>query len=216
MKNIFDGDNKFNRFMTKVFDLCLLNLLTFICSLPIITAGAAMTAFHTIMRKMQSDEDGEILSSYIKEFKTNLKGSFSGWLVLAALYIVFLADLLIAMKSNSGNKGIYIGIYAFIVAFCFGLSSWYFSIRAMFDEKAMNSLKNALGLSIVNAPLTIVMGGVTVAVMWLCLNNPFFVGLIPVCIIGIVEFPKVYFITKKLEKFIEDKADNNVESVSAD
>jgi hypothetical protein len=67
------GDNIYNRLMTKIFDLCLLSILTTICCLPILTAGSALTSMYAVMMKMSKNIEGTIISSYFKEFKSNLK-----------------------------------------------------------------------------------------------------------------------------------------------
>ena len=44
MKSLFNLDNPVMQFLSRVADIMLLNMLTLVCSLPIITAGAALSA----------------------------------------------------------------------------------------------------------------------------------------------------------------------------
>lgn len=44
MDRFFSMDNKFFTFMGKVADLCILNIVCLICCIPIVTAGASITA----------------------------------------------------------------------------------------------------------------------------------------------------------------------------
>ena len=46
MGRFFNMDNKFFVFMGKIADLCMLNLLCIICCIPIVTAGASLTALY--------------------------------------------------------------------------------------------------------------------------------------------------------------------------
>ena len=44
MGRFFSMDNKFFTFMNKVADLCILNIICLVCCIPIVTAGASITA----------------------------------------------------------------------------------------------------------------------------------------------------------------------------
>jgi hypothetical protein len=74
----------YNRAMTKVFDLCLLSILTAICCIPIVTIGAAVSAMYAVMMKMSKNIEGPIIASYFKELKQNLKGSIPGSVIFMA------------------------------------------------------------------------------------------------------------------------------------
>ena len=56
MGRIFDMDNKFFWFMSKVADLCILNIICVVCCIPIITAGASITAMYYVTLKMLRNE----------------------------------------------------------------------------------------------------------------------------------------------------------------
>ena len=73
MGRIFSLDSPLFSFLNKVADLILLNILTMICCLPIITIGASMTALHYVVLKMVRDEESYIVRSYFKSFRQNFK-----------------------------------------------------------------------------------------------------------------------------------------------
>ena len=50
--DLFNQDNAFNRVMTRIFDLALLNILWTVCCLPVITIGASSIALYTVTLKM--------------------------------------------------------------------------------------------------------------------------------------------------------------------
>ena len=80
MGRIFSLDSPLFSFLNKVADLILLNILTMICCLPIITIGASMTALHYVVLKMVRDEESYIVRSYFKSFRQNFKQATSGML----------------------------------------------------------------------------------------------------------------------------------------
>ena len=60
MKWFFDMDNPVMRTLSMLADIVILNLLTLFCSLPIITAGAAVTALNDACIRLVRMEDGEL------------------------------------------------------------------------------------------------------------------------------------------------------------
>lgn len=65
MGKFFDIDSPLMQFLNKVADLMLLNLLTLICCIPLITAGAALTAAHYVVLKMRRNEEGYIAKDFL-------------------------------------------------------------------------------------------------------------------------------------------------------
>ena len=57
------------RALSDLFTLLKLNLLTLLCCLPLVTAGAALTALHYCLLKMLDQEEGKILPMYFGQFK---------------------------------------------------------------------------------------------------------------------------------------------------
>lgn len=76
--SFFNLDSPVMRFLTKVADLIILNILFLICCIPIVTIGAASTALYTVTMKSVRDEESYVIRSYFKAFKDNFKiGTFS-------------------------------------------------------------------------------------------------------------------------------------------
>ena len=55
--SIFEEGSPFQGFLNKVTDLLILNLVTLLLCLPVITAGAALTAMHYVLLKMGREEE---------------------------------------------------------------------------------------------------------------------------------------------------------------
>ena len=51
-------DNGFFRTLGKLADLMILNILFIVCSIPIFTIGASLTAMYYVTLKMAENEDG--------------------------------------------------------------------------------------------------------------------------------------------------------------
>ena len=65
----------------KVTDLIVLNILTILLSVPVITAGAALTSLYDATWRIIQDE-GVVYRSYFVSFKTNFKKSTLLWLII--------------------------------------------------------------------------------------------------------------------------------------
>ena len=71
MHNLLNPDNRVMRLITKIADSVFLNLLWFVFSLPIVTAGAATTALFDVTLHMVNDEEGGIFRDFRKSFRSS-------------------------------------------------------------------------------------------------------------------------------------------------
>ena len=69
MDRIFNMDNKFFTFMSRVADLIILNLLFLLCCIPIVTIGPAITAMYYVTMKMVRNEESYIARSSLNPLK---------------------------------------------------------------------------------------------------------------------------------------------------
>ena len=67
-QGLFNYDNPVWRFIGKLGDLVLLNLLWLICCIPVFTAGAATTAVYYVTLKLVRDDDGSTIKSFFHSF----------------------------------------------------------------------------------------------------------------------------------------------------
>lgn len=81
----FSYDSKFSRLMMKVASCCYLNLLWVLCSLPILTMGAATTALYAVSLKLVREEDPSLTQEFFRSFRQNFKQSTVIWLILLAV-----------------------------------------------------------------------------------------------------------------------------------
>ena len=93
MRNFFNIDNPFFRFLSQMADLMILNFLFILCSLPFFTAGASLCALFYVLFKMRENEEGYIARSFFKAFKENFKKGTVIWLIMLLLGLIFRQDL---------------------------------------------------------------------------------------------------------------------------
>ena len=68
----FNLDSPLMKFLSRMTDILWLNILTVVCSIPIVTAGASFTALHYVCLKMVRDEEGYITKDFFKSFKREI------------------------------------------------------------------------------------------------------------------------------------------------
>ena len=138
----FGYDGPIMSFLSRVADILILNVLTLIFSIPLITIGAATTAAHYTALKMRREE-GHVLSCFWKSFKENLKQSTGIWLIFAVYGLLSLVSYNIA-TNMSGTMGTLVQgvIMATLVLSAF-LYVWVMPLQARFINPIKGTFKNA-------------------------------------------------------------------------
>ena len=166
MWRIFDMENPVMRALAAACDLLLLNLLTLLCCLPVLTAGAAITALNDMVIRMVRQEDEYIVRPYFRSFKDNLKQGTLLWLLvlLAAALLGF--DYLAALSYLPMLR---VGILA-ISLIVFAVVLYAFALLARYENSLRATLRNAAVLSVAYFPRTLGMLAATVLFWALCLR----------------------------------------------
>ncbi len=203
--DFFAGDNIYNRVMTKVFDLCLLSIITTICCIPLFTVGAAFTAMYSVMMKMGNNIEGPIVSSYIKEFKQNIKGSIAGSTVIVIGVLLLCFDLSAWTQNEVYGRSLFYGLTIAVIIMFVAVCDWYLALRARFVEGVLQAFENAFRFAIVFLPITLVCGIYTILSIWVIMKYAFLLLFFPLAGFALVFYPKALLIGGRIDKYIEDK-----------
>lgn len=154
---IFNLDSPLMVFLGKVADLMIINILTMLLCIPIITIGPAFTAAHYVCLKMIRNEECYIVRSYFKSFKQNFKQATIIWLLILVSVLILGGDFYIITKSGlEFNKVLKIAIIVVGVVILM-VTTYAFPVLAKFDNTIRATLKNALLMSILQLPKTVLM-----------------------------------------------------------
>lgn len=93
MNNLFNYDGKFVTTANKVIDAFVLGFFWLICSVPVLTAGAASAAFYYAFHKCVFQGNGYPIREFFRGFKSNFKQATVLWLILMFLALVLCMDL---------------------------------------------------------------------------------------------------------------------------
>lgn len=150
-------DSPFMQIMNKVADLMILNLLTVVCMIPLITTGAALTAMHYQVLKIVRDEECYIVRGYFKAFKENFWQSTAIWLIMLVIWLILGGDFYIMSTSESEFHVVFRAIMGAIAIFAVFTLLFVFPAQAKFANSVFRTIKNALAMSILQAPKSVVM-----------------------------------------------------------
>jgi len=159
IKKIFDMDNPLMQGLSTAAYLMILNFLAAVCCIPVITAGASLTALHDVMRDMVRHEETYPARMFIDSFKKNLKeGSLMGLVFIAALILIaFNYYAAAAFIPPLRFLSLALGIIVLAVSF------YAFALLARFENSVSGTLKNAVLLTAGYFPQTAAMTIFTIA-----------------------------------------------------
>ena len=144
-------DNPFFDFMSNLADLVLLNIVWLITCIPIVTFGAASTAFYRIMLRRARGTCNYAVKEYFAAFKEDFGKSTKVWLGFLVIGGILVFDLMY-MGQTWSVWGIAIGVLLFV---WFIVVSYVFPVMAQFENTVTNTLKNACYMAVRHFPYTI-------------------------------------------------------------
>ena len=152
---MFKLDSPLMNFLGKVCDIMILNVLVIVFSIPIFTAGAAITAAYSVAYKMVKNEEGHITKGFFKAFKENFKQSTAIWLIFLAVFFILFFDYRIMFYSEVElNELIQYGVIAVTVILAMGFS-FVFPLQARFSNTVKNTIKNSFLMALSHLPSAI-------------------------------------------------------------
>lgn len=157
MGRIFNLDSPVFRSLSRIADLIYLNILTLLCCIPIVTAGASMTALNYVVLKMVRNEEGYLTRSFFKSFKENFRQSTIIWVIILAVFALIAGDFFILKYAvMEFPSWIRTALMAIAIILLFGLMH-VFPVLARFDNTIINTFKNSFLMGILSFPKTVLM-----------------------------------------------------------
>ena len=204
MGKLFNLDNSVMRFLTKIADLCILNIIFIISCVPIITIGPAIVALYFVSFKMVKSEESYMFRSYLVAFKENFKiGIKAGLVMLSFLAILYFSYRFATMLDESW-RGIF-NVTSFLVLFPgMVMSLFLFPYIARFKANLVKSIRNAMLIGIASLPYTMILFIILVIfVAFLLLLMPTnYVGLILItCWFSLLAFVQSFVFRKIFKKY---------------
>ena len=214
MHNLFHYENPFIQFLVRVGDLMILNLLFILCSLPVVTLGASLTALHRVTQNMLFEQEEPLLKAFFRAFRQNFRQSTLAWLVELVVIVSLVCDVLLVMAYFDGGlaKAMYIlvAVLAILVA---GVFSYLMPLIARYENGMRQQVNNAVVLAIIKLPKTVLLTLLNLLpVILLLISVPVFVQTLIFWVI--IGFAFVSFLTSSILKPVFQQLEKGNESVT--
>ena len=217
MSSFFNMDSPIMRFLGRLADVMILNIVFLITCLPVVTIGAAWTSLSYVTLKMSRDEESYIVKSYFKAFRQNFRQATAIWgIALVAMFIFYMDFHIIRSMNPSMAQAMFLLLAA--IAMLAALTLLYvFPVLAKFDNTILNTIKNAFFMAIGNLPHTLLMAAVIVGsvVLTFLSQQTIAVGLLVWIMVGfaLIAFLNAHILVKVFDKYIPQEEENSSEPV---
>ena len=133
----FGNDSLFGRIFGTLGDMITVNILFLLCSIPVITFGAAFTSMYYALLRNLKYGDSSLTRDFFSSFRQNFKQSTASWIISIIFIIVFSADV-----GMFGPNGVYpmTAIYYLIVVLAIIVmitAMFVFPVIAALDRKSV-------------------------------------------------------------------------------
>lgn len=157
MSRLFNLDNPFMQFLSKICDLLILNVIFIFSCIPLFTIGAALSALNAVTLKMVRHEEPYIVKGFFKAFAANFKQSTIVWLLSIIVFLFLRYDYTIAVSlNNSLFQGIRILLFMIILIFAAAFL-YVFPIISHYVCTTKQAVRNAFMMSLGHFPYTLIM-----------------------------------------------------------
>ncbi len=187
MSKLFRMDSPLMRFLTKIADLMVLNILFCVTSIPLITIGASWTALYSVTLKMVRDEEGSVSRSYFRSFRQNFRQATLLWLGVLVVLALLVLDIRVLNGMAGGTAPGLLRVGVEILALLgIMVLQYLFPSLARFEASLADTLKNACIMALAHLPKTALMTAAVVGAVWITLinNTTIAVGLMVWPLIG--------------------------------
>ena len=147
MASFIRPDSAFYQAWSAAADLVVVNLLTLTACLPVLTAGASLTACARVTGDMARGQDGGVAASWWRTFRAELGRSLGWWVPTAGLLALALWERLVL-----------VGVLLLVAVLV-----WLVPLTAFFDAPLGRHLANAARLAVGALGLTAASLGVLAA-----------------------------------------------------
>lgn len=221
LKTLFSIDNPLVASMNKLADLMIVNLLTLLCCIPIITIGASYTAMYRVLLKLYKGESAHIVREFFDAFRENFRNATILWLIYLLFGIAIFVDFLLMRQVIISFNAILTLLLYGIIAILLISAVWCFALESRYKNSIVTTMLNSFVVGLTHLGKTIVIGVLTAVpflAMILYLPLTLIVVLFGVALAGylqIIIFNKVFM---EIESNIEKNADpngSNLESIES-
>ena len=200
MGGFFNPENWLWRFFGKFYDFFLLSCLWVLCSIPLVTVGAASIALYDTAAHCLRGEEVHRSKRFFGTFKKELVPGILLTILWAAIGMLFWFGYQIVYQTAQANPQM--AIFA-VVSYVFllipvGVLCWIFAVQSRFVYPFFGLHKMALYFTFAHLPTTVALVLLALVTIEICVDFPFMVIFLP----GILVFFQSFFIERVFKKYM--------------
>ncbi len=185
--NPFGINSPFARAVNKFVQMIYVGLLWFLCSIPIITLGAATAALYEVLLKMQMDEEGAIGTAFFRGFRANMKCATLAWLPILLAELVFGVNLFYYTILGDGQFPVQSAVFGILFVLALAAFGYVFPIIARFENNTAGTFRMAFLLALRNPGWTVVIIVLQVLTLLICWGFLYFPAMFIMGISGYMQ-----------------------------
>ena len=171
-RNLFNPESALMVTMAQVTDCIFLSLFFVLGCIPVVTAGASLTALYDASFRAFRQREKNSWQRFFRVFRQNLKGSL---LPTAVLLLVLVCGgwVMIQLWNAAVLEGLSWMVFsaaAFLACTVLGMVSLLFPVLSRFENSAAGLLRNTVLLALANLPRTLCLGILNALAGFLCLK----------------------------------------------
>lgn len=150
MANLFNPEGRVAVFINKIVATVWLNILWFVCCIPVFTIGPSTTALFYSCQKLAMDEGGYSTSNFFHSFKKNFRQGTLISVIMTIIGIAMAVDgyALKHLRQDSVFWTLLTAVFFLAAAAYVMVLMWIFPLLAHFDNTTPAMFKNSLMLSL--------------------------------------------------------------------
>lgn len=168
--SVFSTEGKLAGCLNRIGDLMWLNVLTLVCCIPIVTAGAAAAAMLQLTMKMVKNEEGALTVSYFRAFRDNFRQATAIWLIGGGISLFLYLDVQLLGTVEFSFVQPYQIVLFVLMLFVMMFTFFSLAVSARFENTLKNTIKNGILFCVIHIFRSVLM---------------FAVMLIPVALLGV-------------------------------
>lgn len=165
MDRFFDVNNPVMRFLSTSVDLAIVNLMTVLFAVPIITAGGSLASMNYVLLHLYRRDEGYLRSMFMKSFRQNFRQGIPEGLFAVAIAGIAVADLWMLHSMNSRSATMLMIIITVVTMYLLTVTVYVFALQARYENTVSGTIANAFRLSIAHLPRTL--GMMITWILWI-------------------------------------------------
>jgi len=141
--------------MNMLADILLCGILWVLCSLPLITCGAATTAAYYAMAKSVRHKEGYLAREFFRSFKANLKQMLILGLFFWIIAIILAVEIVMCWMNEGTITNAFFVIEVGLMLLLFGHAVWVCPLVSRFNKNNVEVIKTAAFVMFKYLPITV-------------------------------------------------------------